>query len=144
MKYLESRIAVLISLIFAAAAGYITYDSLSAYEDVRLTATTFATLSATLFGFLMTSLSMLIAISGMGFIKNLRLTGHYQILISQLFKTAGMLLATIMVAMCGHVFPDDLCKELAIALSASLLVASLFSFIAVGCKFHKLITLLIK
>src|SRR5690554_3577279 len=75
MKFLASRAVVLVSLALSVYAAFVAHGALDAYQDVRLTATTFATLSATLFGFLMTSLSILIAISDREFIRNLRLTG---------------------------------------------------------------------
>lgn len=143
MKYLVSLVTVLLSLVLAAAAGCVTYESLGAYKDVRLTATTFATLSATLFGFLMTSLSILIAISDREFIKNLRLTGHYKALVEELFKTAGLLLLTVIVAVCGHVLSDEIQKNIAVAMSAALLLLSLLSFITAGYKFQKVVLLLI-
>lgn len=144
MKFLESRVAVLLSVFVAIGAGYLTYDSLKVYEDVRLTATTFATISATLFGFLMTSLSILIAISDRDFIRNLRLTGHYKVLVSQLFSTAGMLLISAILALCGHVVADEFYKNVVISSASSMLVFSLFSFVLAGAKFKKVILLLIK
>lgn len=144
MRYLDSRATVLISVLLSLFAGYITYGSLESYEDVRLTATTFATLAATLFGFLMTSLSILIAISDRDFIKNLRLTGHYKVLVNQLFGTAGLLLLTLTVAVCGHVLSVESQQNTAIAAAAGLLLLSLFSFIVAGAKFKDVVVLLIR
>ncbi|MGC3875012.1 hypothetical protein ACPF7Z_17305 [Halomonas sp. GXIMD04776] len=144
MKFLDSRVAALGSFFIAFLGAYVTFGALDAYEDVRLTATTFATLSATLFGFLMTSLSILVAISDRDFIKNLRLTGHYKVLVNQLFKTASFLLVTIVVSIGGHVLSDDFQKNFSISLAAGLLIISLLSFLTAGAKFKNVVIILIK
>lgn len=144
MRFLESKVVVYLSVALSCFIGYTSYEAMEGYHDVRLTATTFATLSATLFGFLMTSLSILIAVSDRDFVKNLRLTGHYKLLVSQLFFTGGILLVTLVVSVCAHILPNKNYQDIAIGIATGLLSESIFSFLIAGNKFKSLVVLLVK
>ena len=77
---------------------------------------TLASLSGTLLGFTVTSMSITMAISDRPFVVNLRKTGHYKNLVDHLFHTAGILLIAMVLALVGLFITDEwryICPALA-------------------------------
>ena len=91
-----------------------------------------------LFGFLITSLSILLAISGREFVKRLRASGHFGNLVDQIFINALALLAGLG---CGLIYLLSAHPALPPAVSASVVFA-LVVFLRIGWKyrviFHRL------
>ncbi|ABE58760.1 hypothetical protein Csal_1405 [Chromohalobacter israelensis DSM 3043] len=128
----------------SAYFGYKTYCSLSGYEDLRLSASVFSTLAATLFGFLITALSILVAIADKNFIVRIRVTGHFYKLVSKLFCVAGLLLLSIVSGVLALVAGDKDLVMLLISASLFFLMHSFFLFVGVGMKFKKVFEILSK
>lgn len=144
MKYLVSRMPGYLSLALAVYLGYVAYGALDAYQDLRLSASVFSTLAGTLFGFLITSLSMLIAIADREFIKRIRATGHYAFLIHKMFCVAGFLLASAVAGTLVQIVSSCEWQKMAIAISVSLFYYAIYMFLMVGLKFKKIVGFLAK
>lgn len=133
-----SLVAVFARLLLGVAAGFAAYKGLPAFSDVRLTATTMVALSGTLTGFIMTALSLLVSAADRPFLSNLRLTGHFQVLLRGLIRSAGLWICVIVIAMTGH-FVDGKCQILVVSVATGLLFYTLLEFLSAGSKFAKVI-----
>lgn len=103
---------------------------------------TLASLSGTLLGFTVTSMSITMAISDRPFVVNLRKTGHYKNLVDHLFHTAGILLIAMVLALVG-LFITDEWRYIFPGLAVGVFVLAVLSFLSVGRKFKMVITRLI-
>lgn len=91
MKYLEKRVLrfageALLSL-GCGAAFYLfaKYDAARLYS----LANTLATVSGVLFGFLLTAIAMMVSLPDRKLVANMRLTGHYGVLVRGALQTCG-------------------------------------------------------
>lgn len=123
-------------LILTVAAG--TYVGLGAVEDARITGTTLAALSGTLTGFIMTAISVMLAISENPFISRLRQTGHYHRLLRSGFNAAGLWLCVATLGVASHFVSGDL-QRLVLATAAALMAFSLCYFILAGYRFRQVV-----
>ncbi|WP_018649540.1 MULTISPECIES: hypothetical protein [unclassified Thioalkalivibrio] len=122
----------------ALTVAFVSYDSFGAYEDLRLTATTLSTIGATLTGFLLTALSLLIGVSNRTFIQNLRITGHFQVLVKGMFQLAGAWIVVIVVGLLGHATQGDP-QRFWVAAGFGLTVIALALLLHVGRRFYQVI-----
>jgi len=97
---------------------------------IRASFSVFATVSATLAGFFVTALSILFAIQDKPFIKKLRESGHFHVLLLYIYWALSCYVATLIASLVAIFIPDGHVK-IAIALIAGLQATGLaFSLLA--------------
>ncbi|MCL1476762.1 MULTISPECIES: hypothetical protein [unclassified Marinobacter] len=139
MKLLGSLAFVLSNIVLPAAVGFGAWKGLQFIADPRLTATTMVALSGTLIGFTMTAISLLVSTADRPFIANLRKTGHYNRLVSEILLTATLWLAVAVTALTAHFLTGDW-QRLVAAVATGLLTLSFVHFVSAGRKFKIILT----
>lgn len=114
--------------------GYGAWVGLQSISDPRLTATTMVALSGTLIGFMMTAISLLVSSADRPFMSNLRKTGHYRRLVSEILLAATLWLAVAVTALSAHFMSGDM-QRYVISIAAGLLSLSFVHFVIAGRKF---------
>lgn len=94
-----------------------------------------ATLSGTLLGFVLASLSILMAVPDKRLISKMRGSGHYQQLTRELFFTSVNMFVSIVVAICC-LFISSAYATLLLSAVIFCFTLSLLFFASVGCKFY--------
>lgn len=94
-----------------------------------------ATLFATLLGFVVTALSILTAVPDKKLIGNLKRSGHYQHLISELFWTATAMFFGLVAAVV-FLFGPVICQQYTFAFLAFVFSIALYLFGSSGYKFY--------
>lgn len=131
------------SAALAAGVALGAWEGLAAYRAVRITASGVITVAAVLLGFQLTALSMLIAVADRRFIRNLRMTGHYERLVRELLMSAGVWLAVIAAGLMSYVLMGEAQRAL-LALAFGLAAFGLLAFVRAGRKFALVVQLLAK
>jgi hypothetical protein len=99
--------------------------------DAGLVKTSMIT-SGTLLGFLLTSLSVLLGLSGKKVLDGLKKSGHFENLVDHTFKTALLLALGILAGLIFLISPDAI---IAYAISPAVLFVALIQFLRIGYKF---------
>ncbi|WP_200253949.1 hypothetical protein [Thiococcus pfennigii] len=130
-------------LLFCVALALLALYGLDSRKQVDLisVSSTFATVSATLFGFIVAGLSVLSSLMDKKLLKNMRRTGHFGVLLRELYYAAMMFLGVLITSLITF-FVDE--KLLKIGISASVFLMSLgvVTLIKSGRKFHLIISVI--
>lgn len=113
--------------------GVLSWDTLS----VHATAGVFATISATLLGFLIAALSILVSVGDKTLVANMKRTGHYKVLMDNLFWTAAWLSLAMILALATLFFS---CLQAYIMLATiGVFVLGLSSLGIAGYRFYRVV-----
>lgn len=94
-----------------------------------------AGVAATMLGFLVTALSILMTLSGHRLIENMRRTGHMKRMVNGFFVAGIMFLGTLVFSLISLIFPD-LALNFFGVLSSIFLFSALYFFISGGWWFY--------
>lgn len=97
-----------------------------------------AGVSATLLGFLVTALSILMTLSGQRLIENMRRTGHLRRMVRNFFSAGVAFLITLIFSLISMMIKDDMSHYGGVA-AAGLLFLSLHFFIIGGYNFYQIV-----
>lgn len=129
-------IQILIAFISSTLAhSFCNIDATSSKDIFGL----IASLSATLLGFVFTALSILIAVPDRGLITALKESGHYNLLVREMFKASAILFISSVISIIFLVAPKQH-YEIMLSLLTFVYVFALSMFVRVGHKFYLLIT----
>lgn len=136
-------VQILIRLLCAIAAGYLAWSGIAekSAQDLVSIASSFASVSGTLFGFLLAALSILTALSDRLLVANMIKTGHYKKLLHELYMAASFYLAVVIISLAALFVPNESLPWLVI-IAASLMVTATLVFASAFKKFYTVISLL--
>lgn len=125
-------------VILLGSVAYLADQALWGLDEPRLlgVATTLSGLSGTLLGFLVAALSVLVAVSDKPLIRNMRKTGHFTVLLKNLFGAAVAFLLTLIFAG-ASLFLELPLLHFATIITTVLLVNALYFFVIAGRRFYK-------
>lgn len=123
----------LILSVLCGGSVYLYMDAKTA-ADLRSIVSTFASVAGTLLGFVIAALSILTSVVDRRFIAKLRVTGHYDVLLHELYWTAASFLLAMVVSM-GALFLPDSKVLVGTSVSTSVMILATLYLIFAGYKF---------
>ena len=139
MRWNRFRQYAIAAIIFGGVfSGALIALSDQSNNDLSLVISTLATISATLVGFAITALSIMLTVGDRRFISNLRKTGHFKNLTDHLLRASSILFFAGVVALVG-MFLDGQLRVGCASLSAGVFALGLLSFAGAGRKFSMVI-----
>lgn len=133
---------LLISLLVGGLVVYLIKDSAfqKLNEDIADIIGVLLTLSGTLLGFIFASLSIMTAMMDKRLVQNMKKTGHYQVLLSELFYSAGTFLLVMLVTLATLFFPSGWLTY-SLIVSVSLFCMAILFLVFAARKFYLVISL---
>lgn len=124
---------------FALAALLWHYRDVFPENTLHNSAGAFAGISATLLGFMVASLSILTAMINQRLIRNMQRSGHYKVLLKELYYTAASYgLVTILALF--NIFLIEPYVTFGMIITISVMAFSTLMMVSVGTKFWKVLS----
>lgn len=120
---------------FAIACG-LAFLLLASYDDARLysLANTLATVGGVLFGFLLTAIAILVSLPERRLVANMRLTGHYGVLMKGTLRACGAHFVALAVALMA-VFSEGAALAHIVAIALAIEVFAILRTFQAGQRF---------
>jgi hypothetical protein len=118
----------------AAIAVFVTADQWD-HPRVLATATGLMTVAGTLVGFLATALSILATVTDRQLIENMKKTGHFRVLLHDLFVTSGLFSASLLV-LAGALMADGNYSLASFSIGCGMFAAGLVRLGRCGQRFY--------
>lgn len=136
-KVMHWIIRIATSLIVAGLLWH--YRAVFSETTLHNAASAFAGIAATLLGFMVAALSILTAIINQRLLRNMQKTGHYRILLNELYYT-GASYALVMIAALFNIFLAAPYVTYGMIVTVSVMTFSTMMMISVGIKFWRLLS----
>lgn len=121
--------------LFALGCG-LAFFLYAGYDDARLysLANTLATVSGVLFGFLLTAIAMMVSLPERRLVTNMRLTGHYKVLMKGTLRACGVHFSALAISLLA-VFSEGWFLEWAVSAALSVEVFAILRTAQAGRRF---------
>lgn len=140
MNILDRWKMPLLRLILALGLALFFYHkAMPDAEQIRVACSVMASVSVTLLGFLITAVAIISALAQETLILNMKKTGHYLVLMREVFLTCRLLLLTLVACLITLILPDNL-SAISMAFVFFSLFLSLFYTLSAGHKFFNVIS----
>lgn len=138
---LAIRMKLLIRIVLFTLATIGTWLALTKGETGAATqiSGTLASIAATLLGFMVAALSILVAIDDRPLVKNMKKTGHYRNLINSVYNASAVYLITLVCALIGLFLPSESQQIFMAAVTTGFMAHALVLTASAGYKFLTLI-----
>jgi len=129
---------LLIELFFGIAGGWAVHRTTYCWgvEEIRAAASTFVSLAGTLLGFVITALSIFMAVGNAVLMENLRKTGHSEVLIKDMFVTSAFFGISLILSLVP-VFSSDNSLLLFLSAGVGVFVMASLRLTVAGQRFYR-------
>lgn len=132
-------LAIAAIFMLCAVLAYIGLSARQPSESAGI-ASTFASISATLLGFIIAALSILASLMDRTLLKNMNKTGHFSVLLDELRVAAEFFLLVVVVSLISLFLPSPVLQA-GIAVSAGAMSCGVLVLVKAGWKFFRVIAL---